>query len=447
MPKKSSFGAPLRRGRLAGRFHHFAGTAALGFSGPQRDQLTRGLVLLMIAGVILLQRFALPIGDTPLSLSLVLGFGLFLGLVVTGRLAINTQRLGLFLFASATLLLTQLTGPGRFSPSSVGLLLLLYSIYVFRFRHGISLSGSVLRMFRGVMVICAAAGVSQFLLQFVAGAEVIFPIDRFVDESFLLPRFNVIIPLEYGSPIMKSNGVFFLEPSVFSQFMALAFLIESLYFRSMWRQALFLVGLFVAYSGTGLLLFGVSLPAIFLRPRGLRTLIVVALLAVVVVVGGEQLYIDTIARRVGEFQGTRTSGFARFISPFFLVDEFTFDTLPSSLFGLGAGSIDSVFDKVLYLAHDPSWVKVTFEYGVVGAAVFFAYFGHVLFYRSPDWRLSFVLLMQFLFLGGYLLSNYQHFVIAFLVAWHRPEPGLRSAAAREAAALAPRRARMSPGSG
>ena len=67
-------------------------------------------------------------------------------------------------------------------------------------------------------------------------------------------------PIEYGSEYYKSNGVFMLEPSHFSQILALGVIAELASRRRTTRLAILSLALLTTYSGTGPLLLAIMSP-------------------------------------------------------------------------------------------------------------------------------------------------------------------------------------------
>ena len=82
------------------------------------------------------------------------------------------------------------------------------------------------------------AGLLQMAVQFVAKPEWMFPLDMFLPEQLFISQFNLRIPITDSLPYLKGNGLVFLEPSHFSQFLAFSILIELAYFRRLPRLAL-----------------------------------------------------------------------------------------------------------------------------------------------------------------------------------------------------------------
>ena len=83
---------------------------------------------------------------------------------------------------------------------------------------------------------------------------------------FIVQHFNKQAALAYGSEVYRANGVFLLEPSFFSQVLAVAIIAElctlggKIPLASATRLAVFSAALFVSYSGTGVLVLAVCLP-------------------------------------------------------------------------------------------------------------------------------------------------------------------------------------------
>ncbi|MGI9506015.1 MAG: hypothetical protein ACR2RE_23495, partial [Geminicoccaceae bacterium] len=97
-----------------------------------------------------------------------------------------------------------------------------------------------------------------------------------------------------------------------------------------------------------------------------------------------------------------------------LIDEGRIHVL---LWGLGPGQLSLIVQFTDYFVQDSSWFKLIVEYGYVAVAFFALFFFVSLFHKSPDKVLSAACLIQFLFLGGYLLSFYVHFLYLALVVW------------------------------
>lgn len=190
-----------------------------------------------------------------------------------------------------------------------------------------------------------------------------------------------------------------------SQMAALGILIEVLEFRRPRYLLLLAIALLLSYSGTGLMLLGGFVPMAAVRHPSARlpVVLVVVIIGLLVATGG----IDLIAftSRVGEFENVRASGFARFVSPFWLAKTF-FETasLPALLLGSGPGTSKAFVASAWYTAFPGTWIKLLYEYGIIGSFTFVCYLA-ACFRRSmcPPLLLAAILFL-YVFLGGELLS-------------------------------------------
>ncbi len=359
----------------------------------------------LIASSLFLQRFAFVVSGFPIQMSLLVGLSTLIWLVLSGYVKVDRQRLILFLMVVVVFLMTFMLNGGEGKLSSMGLLFLLYSLYLFKFHMSEENYKAFLLYFQKLMAAFAVFGLLQFALQFFIKAPVLFSFYDVLPDSFLAPGFNTAIPLHYGSEIFKSNGFLMLEPSIFSQYLALAVLIELLFFGSVIRLGLFVMAMLFSYSGTGLILLALFLPLILIINKkiyyGIGLLLFILLLPIFDGVINLDIFID----RAAEFETSKSSGFERFIGPFFLIKEFLLDSFSSFLIGIGPGSISEYRFFANLSSHDPSWAKLFFEYGFIGLCVFYVFFLYAMFSQSHSKILSAAILVKFLILGGYLLDQ------------------------------------------
>jgi hypothetical protein len=396
------------------------------------DRTTIAGLTLILASAIFLQRFAIPMGGTAqVPLSFLAGYVVFATMLLLGRFVISPMLAVLFFAAGSALTFSLLVSIDTSSIFSYVLLMSIYTLYMFKLRHRSGTFERVSEIYLTLMAFMAAIGIAQFFAQFVVGIELAFPIDTFTPEALLLSGFNVIIPLAYESTVMRSNGVFFLEPSVFSQFLAMAIILEMIGAQRIIRLGLYGVALLLSYSGTGISLVLIFVPLILIK-RGNGALVFWAIIgAAVVVVAGEALQLNLLTGRTGEFSSTESSGFARFIAPFWLVNDYLLNSPTDFLFGRGSGFMTVLLNNPLgrsYLAHDPTWIKVLFEYGAVAWVLLFTYIFTALFQGARLMLLAWAVAVLYLFLGGYLLNGMMHLLFLSLVAWHNGLPVVRSLA-------------------
>lgn len=325
-----------------------------------------------------------PLGlgiDVPVILAATLA-GLFSGL-----LRVHTGRLVMYLAMLAWLGCTQLFRDAPFSPTSIVLLATLFLPLTLQLRgHAAPLPSpaapspaaasplaGALRVMSGLALFFAACGVLQFALQIVVGTAAAFPVEHQLPPGWMIGAFNALIPIDYGATTLKSNGVFFLEPSFFSQFIALGLLLELSQRGRLLRVALLVAALAVSYSGTGLIVAAVGLLGLVFVKGRWDLLLFGAVVVLVLVMLGDFLPLDPLLRRATEFQSTRSSGSARFVAWMDMFDRQWWPEPGRVLFGAGAGS----FAWHAVVARQPtaemSFSKMLFEYGVTGALLFFGF--------------------------------------------------------------------------
>ncbi len=368
-----------------------------------------GLLAAIFLVSVLLQRLGLAIGTSYLSVVGPVGLLLAAYGVWQGTLAIHRTRL---------VLLTALIGwiiadlavhaalPDRYGAAAswtsliqfvavtaFGTLVVSEPVEEFRF----------FRMVNAVLLFIAAAGIAQFILQF-AGLG-FFSFSSFIPSNFLLEGpYNTVIPIG-DSGYDKANGVFLVEPSVFSQFMALAIIIEAMALRRPIYLAVYAVALVVSFSGTGwlMILTFVITAAFSLGARGLLISLgtVLGLLLGLGILfwafpSGAQLFLD----RAGEINEMGSSGHLRFVTPWWLADYVLSRTPWAALYGLGPGVSE-------HLSMRPNWdynlnppVKITLEYGL---PCFFLYMSFLLAARKSSRQKALVapILVLLLIDGGY----------------------------------------------
>jgi hypothetical protein len=176
-----------------------------------------------------------------------------------------------------------------------------------------------------------------------------------------------------------------------------------------------------------MMLLAVASPFLFYRTGGVRILLVLAPVGAVLLLLGDVLHLGLVAGRTAEFGAENSSGFARFVSIFYLLNQFIFIDPSRFFFGMGAGSIESIVGEITYLSHDPTWGKLMFEYGLLGALGFFPFILYSMLAGSASRFLAACLAFAYFFLGGNLLGPFYNFLIVALVAWQREDPTLAPA--------------------
>ena len=391
---------------------------------PREAAVRYGFVALAI-GLVLTDRFAVSISSLPLGASLPLAYILLLVLLMHRKLSIDPAALLFYVAATTVAVLSYFLNINAFggSPASVAsmaLLLVIYLPLVFTLKSEATTAAQwrwMMRVLSNVLLVSAIAGIVQFYAQFVIHEPWLF------DASLLIPDpirgqglYNSAIRL--GS-FYKSNGFFTREPSGFSYLMAFGLLVELALFKRRLRMAAFVLALALSYSGTGILVLAIGL----LLPLRIKTLLTLGIGGLVVVIGnaaaGDPLNLALTYARIGEFTTRGSSAYIRYVAPMEMID-LNIDTTPWSMWvGHGPGMIFRMPGPTEF--HDPTWAKLTVEYGMLGFLIFVGLVLYKLAAFPAPFQLRAVLFTSWLVTGGQLLAPENVFFMYLVMGlWPRP---------------------------
>jgi hypothetical protein len=393
-------------------------------AAPRTDWLGRVPAL----SVTYLSKFSVPpFGAMGLTLAIPLIFLASIGGLLTGRLHVAVRRFLFFVATMAVLWGIQLLRGEPFSVSSLLLLTVLHLPYVLFIPQGGESKGpqydQALRQFQNIAVVIAGLGVVQYVTQFFLGPALAFPIENFVPTQFLVSRFNMQGYLEYGSEIYRTNGVFMLEPSFFSQLVALGIVVELIKFNRPLHLLVLAVSLVLSYSGTGLMVLALCLPFVLIKSGRWSLILGASLLAAaglaLVSLAGDVPVLDIFLKRSGEFTSKGSSGFARYVGGFYLFEQFLWPDPLRALFGFGAGSFQAFAMKATYAAAGTTLFKIVFEFGIVGAA---AYFGFLFYCVKNSTAPGIVrLAVGFIYMLSGIHIPFAHGLALTLLVWNSPD--------------------------
>lgn len=260
--------------------------------------------------------------------------------------------------------------------------------------------------FQICMVLAAIVGIFHFISQYYLGY---FP-DPFSRYSglFVVSTYNYKIPLKHGSNIYKANGLFFLEPSFFSKWLAVAILIELYVFRNYKRLVLFSSALLITFSGTGLLILIIGFIPIIFSLRFNILLSISSIFLILITTFNYLGYLELLLQRLQEFSNPHSSAYIRFIAPYIGYFDYIKSDLLGLLIGEGAGSVDDRLAEAssrIFKAHPSFFIKALFEYGIFGISIIF-YVIMLFFDNSKYLVISFCLFIMYSILGtGFLEAN------------------------------------------
>lgn len=394
-----------------GRAAIAARRARVNESMPPRG--TRWLVLFPLFVTLFLAKWVMPGGPRDFAMAWPLIFGAVLIGVVSGHMRFDPKRLLIYLLLVGFLGAVQVVRGDGFSATSMLLMSAIYLGYTVTVRGAERYDAA--QVFGRFAIIIAVCGIAQFVLQFGLPRALVFPIENLLPSGLLIQGYNTQIPIAYGSSVYKANGVFPLEPSFFSQFLAVAIIAE-LCGRNRWpRLALFGAGMLVSYSGTGIVILMVAMPFVILGYRRWDLLAVGGLALAVLLVFADQLNLALYLERAGEFTSTRSSGFERFVGALYLFDQFLWADPMRALFGFGSGQFQDFSLRADLPVSEMALSKIVFEFGLLGALATFAFLGYCLTRSGAPGPFKIAIAAMFFMSGIYTSAS--HGIALTVLVW------------------------------
>lgn len=394
--------------------------AAMRKSTHVQQAAVLGFFAIQVVAVTLLQKFSIDIGfqfagryvdfgrvevALPIFYLSLAGFLVFLPIKID---FFRVAALGVALIF--TLISIQLLGT-NYSANSILLIVAMYVPFILYVEVNEKTHHAALKIFLNVMIGFSAIVFVQQVVQIVASPQLWPNMDRIIGEDYRVPGYVYIQPIRYGMRLMKPNGVFFLEVSLLSQWIAIALALELVYFQRLWRLVFYTLALLACFAGTGILLILLCAPLLLgrLSLRTTGTVMVVILIGIVFSL--KIHWLDNVQQRLGEYQTQGASANHRFIEPAKILIDLT--TRSDALFeGSGPGSGQKT-EQAMWWAS----TKLAFEYGFATAFAFVAYIGVLLFHKAPSKRIAFTMFVFFNIMGGIIIPAYaiMLFIIGGLV--------------------------------
>lgn len=389
--------------------------------------IDKGLFWVPVLTATFASKFAIPpLGAAGISIAIPAMLAMVCIGLIFQRLVFEPRASAAYLFVLGGLVAMQSMADSRYSLMSLILLGMLHLPYVFRMVQPPSFV-RIIRWVQNVGLIIAILGILQYLLQFVVSAELVFPLENFFPKDFIVSLFNQQAPIAYGATVYRANGMVMVEPSVFSQLMALCIVIELISKRRWWYFAVALTAMIMSYSGTGMLLLGATL-VVFAVQRGKIGLVTAFFAGVFVLFALGSVFKDIpilghMISRIGEFGSTGSSGFARFVGGYYMFDEFLWPDPVRTLIGYGAGTFKFYMLAATYPVSEMAIFKVVFEFGLLGAML---YFGLLVYYfgrSSAPLVLKLGLAICLILSGNYF--PFAHALAFVLLVWAESEHRVR----------------------
>jgi hypothetical protein len=315
-------------------------------------------------------------------------------LVMVAGMSFSVDRLILYSLFIGAAIISQLLGRMPFSVLSLLMIVAIYAPLCVRYQVEEEFYRKCMQFFINCMLLISAIVWIEHVIQVAVGYRYWVNLDNIIPVKMQFKTYAYIHPLQYNGKYLEPNGIFFLEPSILSQFLAMALIIEFRIFRR-WRNIiLFGLTLLATFAGTGLFMVLACLP--FLIPRiSMRTFLVgmmgSATVAVVLVTTG---WLERAMGRFEELGMNGRSGNERFVAPMQKLAEAL--QKPDSLFhGSGAGSIPIGGGEVWW-----PFTKDVVEYGLLMAVAFYVFAAWSVFKGARDIAIPIAALLAYSFLGG-----------------------------------------------
>ncbi|WP_144006784.1 hypothetical protein [Pelomonas sp. KK5] len=388
-----------------------------------RRRWQRWLARFPLYGATVLSKLSVPpFGAMGLALvTPLLALAALLGLA-GGQMELHARRALAFALMLATLVLLQVLAVDSYSPASLLLLVVAHLPYVVQQRR--AGGEDVLVLFQQLALVLAVLGIAQYALQSTLGPALVFPMENYLPPDLTMAKYNTEAILRYGSEVRRANGVFMIEPSLFSQLMALGLVVEMLMRRRLLWLGLLMAGLLVSYSGTGIALLAACLVYEGVARRMWGALLMAGLAGALALGLGVLLEVPMVTNlvaRSAEFGISGSSGSMRFVAGFSLFEQWLWPDPYHAFFGYGAGSMASYANASPTPAAEMFLFKAVFEYGILGAGAYLAFIGYCLWAAAAPGVLRLAVLLV-IAMGG-LFTPFGHLFACGLLLWPRRPVG------------------------
>lgn len=396
----------------------------------------RTIVLALLLVILLGQRFGVPIADgQQIPAALVITLGVLAVGLLTGALVLDRQRTLLYLASMTTLTLLTVVSLARQQDPSVLSVFFVVSLYALATVRASVLGGEdvdwLLDSYVRIMSIIAVVGIIHAGVQYV-GIPYEDWFARVVPEQFIMQGYNTGDPIAWDSPIYRTNGVVFLEPSFFSYFLGIAVVVALYRGHSVWTVSLLMVAIVPTLAGNGLVVLAAGIVALaFGRYRRNLIALVIPLGAAALMAMATPLA-DHFLNRVTEVSSPDSSSSMRLVQPYQMLWPAWLDDPLAVLLGNGAGSAtDIVAASRVPGVLAPVLPKLFFEYGVIGAMAFLVFFLWALCSGGGERPWAGGILVSYLFLNAAFLQEtfaLSTILFVYLLAQRDPSPRPRRTA-------------------
>jgi hypothetical protein len=360
----------------------------------ERSRTEKGFAILAFS-VVFLQKLGFGLFSSFVGLDNFILIGVLIWLFVSGDAVIDLTRFLLFgvLFITVCLSL-YLTGDVP-SPPALIVMFSMYSMLLFRVDVDQASLMRCMKTFQTCMVWIAVIIVLQQIIQYTIGNRYWPNLDALLPKSILVGDYMYLRPVTWRSPYLVPQGVFALEPSVASGFLAMAAAAEIIWFKRMWHLGLYTLAVLISGAGSGLVSLTIcAVPLFFHMDRKLRRWIILLGIPATIALmlsGALDRYLD----RSSEFTNRNSSAYWRIVVPLEELSRKLAD--PDYVF---AGNGPGTSEKMTIPAQ-----KMLHEYGLLATLAFHAYVLTAVLRRSPSRTIGVVIVVPHLLFGGGFVTH------------------------------------------
>jgi len=360
-----------------------------------RSRLEKGFAILAFSAVFL-QKLGFGLLGNYIGLDAFILIGVLIWLFASGEAVVDLTRFVLFGVLFITVCLSMyLTGN---VPSLPALTVMFGMYFPFLFRFDLDQASLLrcVRTFQTCMVWIAVIIILQQIIQYTIGNRYWPNLDTLLPKAILVGDYMYLRPVAWRSPYLVPQGVFALEPSAASGFLAVAVAAEIIWLKCMWRLGLYTGAVLVSGAGTGLTSLAIcSVPLFFnLGPKLRRWIMLLGMPAMLALLlsGGLDHYLD----RTSEFTNRNSSAYWRIVVPFEEMSRELAD--PGYLFaGNGPGT------SIEKMTIPPQ--KILYEYGLLAVLAYLAYLLTAVLWRPPSRIIGVLVVVPHLLFGGGFVSH------------------------------------------
>ena len=368
----------------------------------------------ILVAMIFFQKIGVPAAGSHVELILLLTYAVLGALLVRQAVMISATRLLLLAALLATMLLSQFLSRHQWDLTAVLIILALYCPFIFVLPVTRANWLRIFNIFQRAMLAVVGIVAVQQIIQFTIGAQYWPSLDEMIPAKLLVPGYNYLRETSYGSGTFMPNGIVFLEPSITSQFLAIALIIEAALFRRIIWLVAYAAGLLLTLAGSGLFVLALAAPVAAFH-LGKRILpFALAALVVILPVAQAVGWTDQVASRVNEFGQPGTSGYIRYTQPITEMMNRLEARNEQLVTGAGAGStINDPGHNSLGLT------KLVNEYGLLVAIAFYAFLLACIFGSAPSFAVAWGVFVYYMIGGGGLSVGIYALPLLFFAALMR----------------------------